>query len=208
MHDFDATPNAETELEQLLKRLLGEEPGEPGASSAYDVPATELTELRDLAGQLRAAGRHMGAAASLRVVLAACVRAHRGDSGASLVTSGRGRYGAWVAVAAAVLLGMFGLGAGAVSSGASPSSPWYGARLAIENLQVALTPSTLARAEMLVRNAHARIAEIRAMGATGDSGNLRRAADALDADAGWLHALLLTLPEQQRLELVKVLGQV
>lgn len=107
-----------------------------------------------------------------------------------------------------MLLGVFGAALGASSASASPASPWYTVRIAIENLQVAITPDVRARAQLLVQHAHARIAEIRVMAATGDEGGLRRAADALDADAGWLHAILRTLPPQEQRQWVRVLGRV
>ena len=163
MKDSDAMPNTEMQLELLLRRLLREDHGEPGASPADDGVSPELRELRDLALRLRVARQHLPVSASLRVVRAmeSAAAWRGGDSGVTRVRSRSPRWHAgWAAVAAAVLLGAFGLGVGAISAGASPSSPWYGARLAIENVQVELTPSAFARAELLVKNAHARVAEI------------------------------------------------
>ncbi|HLJ60236.1 MAG TPA: DUF5667 domain-containing protein [bacterium] len=227
--------NTEMQLELLLRRLPGETSGAPGASSADDDVSTELRELHDLALRLRAARQHLPVSMSLRLVRAVVSAATRhsgdgdvgysgdgsvaysgdggvaysGDGGVARVRSNSHRWQpGWAAIAAAVLLGAFGLGVGATSAGASPSSPWYGARLAIENAQVALTPSARARAELLVKNAQARLGEIQAMAATGDTDGLRRAADALDADAGWLHAVLKILPAQERRQLIRGLGKV
>jgi len=211
MKDSDTMRNTEMQLELLLRRLLGEDHGEPGALRADDDVSPELRELRDLALRLRMARQHLPESASLRVVRAmeSAATWRGGDSGVTRVRSSSRRWHAgWAAIAAAVLLGAFGLGVGASSAGASPSSPWYGARLAIENVQVALTPSAFVRAELLVKNAHARLAEIQTMAATGDASGLRRAADALDVDAGWLHALLRTLPTPEQRQLIRRLGKV
>lgn len=208
MKDSDAMPNIEMQLELLLRRLLGEEHGEQGVSSPDDV-SPELRDLRALALRLRAARQHLPVSQRPLRAMESAAAWRGGDSGVARVRSRSHRWHTgWAAIAVAALLGVFGLGVGATSAGASPSSPWYGARLAIENVQVALTPSALARAELLVKNAHARLAEIQAMAAAGDSANLRRAADALDADAGWLHAVLKTLPAPEQRQLIRRLGKV
>ncbi|HLW58321.1 MAG TPA: DUF5667 domain-containing protein [bacterium] len=104
----------------------------------------------------------------------------------------------WVGVAAAVVLGMWGIGAGLTWGGRSPASPWYGARVALEELEVALIPDRLDKGEMLLKTTRARIAEVQAMAEAGDSLGLRRAANALDSEAGWLHAIMTTLSATDR----------
>ncbi len=208
MNDSDMMPNTEMQLELLLRELLDEQPGGSGESPAVRDLSPELIALRDLASRLREAGRQVPPSAAS---FGAQGFGHTGRAGLAVgrasTNTGR-RYGAWVGIAAAMLLGVFGAALGAGSASASPASPWYSVRIALENLQVAITPDVRARAELLVQHAHARIAEIRVMAATGDEGGLRRAADALDADAEWLHAILRTLPPREQRQWVRVLGRV
>ncbi|SRR5579871_801250 len=206
MPDPSAVPNAEIQLEVLLRQFLGEDTGDLGPDTSGEAPPA-VSELADLAQRLNAAARDAALAslpgpprASANVVPARRPRRLRP----------RGRLQAypweWATAAAAIAIGIFGFGLGMSWAGASPSSPWYRARLAVENLQVALAPSPLARAELLVRNAQAHIIEIRAMASAGNTAGLRQAADALDADAGWLHAVLPALPAPEQRVLVQVLN--
>ena len=209
MADSDAMPDTEMQLEVLLRGVLGEDASGLEPAPEHTAVSPELVELRDLASRLHEAGRQLPTPgpALLAQAVRRSIRRHRNAEPSRPLTV-HGPYRAWVGIAAAMLLAVSGVGAIASWAGASPASPWYGVRLAVENLQVAVTPDPHARAWLLVRDAHARIAEIQAMAATGDTAGLRRAADALDADAGWLHALLTILPAQEQRQLVRGLGHV
>ncbi|GEM_PF-1193065 len=207
MPDPNAVPHAEMQLEVLLRQFLGEDMDDLEPQASGEVPPA-VSELADLARRLNAAARD----AALASLGGACgARANVIPARRRRPLRPRGRRlqaypWEWATAAAAVAVGVVGFGLGMMWAGASPSSPWYRARLAVEDIQVALAPSPLARAELLVRNARAHIIEIRTMASAGNTAGLRQAADALDADAGWLHAVLPALPAPEQRVLVKVLN--
>lgn len=197
--------NTEVQLERLLRELLDKEgSSECGAPVDPDVPS-EITELRDTARLLRAASQWVplpeGRNAVRRALLAT---AQHGQFSSDLARAAWRRTGRWLGAAGALVLivAAFALGAGLLDGLGSPSSPLYGVRLGLDEARVALVPSPLGKAELLVRAAHARIAEIDDMVASGDTLGMQRAAAALDGEAEWLREITATLPlaDRQRLE--------
>lgn len=182
----------ELQLERLLRELLDEEPL-PG-----DAPCPEALELRDMARRLRAATQWVplpeGRQALRRALLLAAGHRPRRLSR---------RWG--LAAAAAAVLVAWGLGGWTWS--APPSSRLYDLRLALEDVQVALLPTPLAKAEALVRATHARIAEIQAVATADDVGGLHRVTRALDAETEWLRDIVATLPVAERKRVDQTLEQ-
>src|SRR5579875_546380 len=156
MPDPNAVPHAEMQLEVLLRQFLGEDMDDLEPQASGEVPPA-VSELADLARRLNAAARD----AALASLGGACgARANVIPARRRRPLRPRGRRlqaypWEWATAAAAVAVGVVGFGLGMMWAGASPSSPWYRARLAVEDIQVALAPSPLARAELLVRNARA-----------------------------------------------------
>jgi hypothetical protein len=183
-HDQSAR---EAELERLLRDLLDEEPLGSGGTAGEVCP--EALELRDMARRLRAATQWVplpeGRQALRRALLAGAGMRGRRTRG-------------WTLGAAAALLVAFGLGAGWVHGAATPSSPWYDLKLAVEDLQIAVLPTPVSKAEMLVRATHQRIAEIQAMATADDAVGLRHAARALDKETEWLREIIASLPVAER----------
>lgn len=191
----------EIQLEFLLRELLGEETRDGAGAPAGEVMLPEAVALRDTARRLRAAVQCVplpsGRTAVRRALITTVKRSRRlSASGTASRRAPGWRVAAWVA--AAVILGVWGIGSRLSWGGLPPSSPWYGARVALEELEVALTPDRLGKAELLLRATRLRVAEVRAMADAGDSPGMRRAADALDGEAGWLHAIMTTLSAADR----------
>jgi hypothetical protein len=191
----------EMQLESLLRALLGEDTRDGVGAPAEGVLLPEVVALRDTARRLRAAVQCVplpsGRTAVRKALITTVKRARR----VSLSGTASRRAHGWrvtAGVAAAVIMGVWGIGAGLSWGGLPPSSPWYGARVALEELEMALTPGRLERAEMLLRATRLRVAEVQAMAEVGDPSGLRRAADALDGEAGWLHAIMTTLSAADR----------
>jgi hypothetical protein len=192
------------QLELLLRELLGEETSDlSGALSSENVPP-EVVELRETARRLREAAQRIplpeGRKALRRALVTTALR-HRRDWSPSGYPRQRPRRRLAIWAAAVLILGVLGLQAGLMRDAASPSSPWYGMRVALEELEVALVPSPLEKAAILVKETQTRLTEIQTMANLGDFRGLRRAADALDGEAGWLHAVMTTLSaaDQERL---------
>lgn len=178
----------EAELERLLRELLDEEPLYSRGTAGE--PCPEALELRDMARRLRAATQWVplphGRQALRRALLAgAGMRGHR-------------RVRGWPLGIAAALLLVFGLGASWVQRAATPSSPWYDLKLAVEDLEIAVLPNPVSKAEMLVRATHQRIAEIQAMATADDAMGLQHAARALDKETEWLREIIASLPVAER----------
>jgi len=208
-----AQPALEMQLELVLAELLGEGAGVPrGAPRVSAVPA-EVTDLADMARRLRAASQWIPlpeGRGTLRQALlaAAAVRLDARPIGQSLARRpGRRFAAAAVAAAAALIVGLFNVGASLAWNAGSPSSRWYGVRVALVELQVALASSQLGKAEMLVSASRTRITEIEGT-ASGDARTLRRAADVLDGETAWLHAVMLGLPAADRERVVSDLTAV
>ncbi len=191
----------ETQLELLLRELLGEDTGDQVGAPVVGAVLPEAAALRDTARRLRAAVQCVplpqGRTAVRRALMTTVERVWRASPS---VASSRRAHGRRVlaGVAAAVILGVCGIGTGVSWGGAPPSSLWYGARVALEELEVALIPDRLGKAEMLLKATRLRVAEVQAMAEVGDSLGLRRAANALDGEAGWLHAIMTTLSAADR----------
>jgi len=210
--DFHAQQTSEAHLETLLEELLHEEE-ETGAASGranLDVPP-EIAELRDTARLLRSASQWVplpeGRNAVRRALMAT---AQQGGIGGDPARTAWRRTGRWLIAGAAVaasIVAAFGLGAGLLDGLGSPKSPLYGLRLEIDAARVALVPSRVGKAELIVQAAHARIAEIDAMVSSGDTRVMELAAAALDGEAAWLHALTAELSPADRQRLEAELGR-
>ena len=195
----------EMQLDRVLEALLGE--SENGHQSDMGTAALpEVAELRDMAQRFRAAAQRIplpeGRQALRRAFLAAA-GGHPGPLAAKPISPHRSR---WTLAWGAAVVIMGGSLAGVASQWArvSPSGPWYGIRVAFEEAKVVLTPSAVGKAQMLVAATRQRIDEIERMAIAGNTAGLRRAAGVLDNEAGWLRAVLVTLPpsERQRVEQV------
>ena len=185
----------ELELERLLGELLGEQTLAAGGISGD--PCPETLELLDMARRLRGAAQGVVLAEGGLLqfpLVGAGQRAHR-------------RLLGWSAVVAAAVLVVISLGVGWAWIPTTPSSPWYDAGLAVENLRIALLPSPMAKAERLVATAHARIAEVEVAATADDAEGLRRAARALDSETEWLHKIVTTLPVAERKQIDRALEQ-
>jgi len=196
---------SETQLERLLGELLEKE-GASETDPRVDFAASpEVAELRDTARLLRAASQWVplpeGRNAVRRALLAT---AEHGRIGIDPARAAWRRTGRWLGTAGVltVIIAAFALGVGLLDGLGSPSSPLYGARLELDAARVALVPSALGKAELLVRAAHARVAEIDEMVVSGDMRGMQRAAAALDGEAEWLRQIAATLPpaDRQRLQ--------
>lgn len=208
MTDDRARQASEEQLERLLRGLLEDEQG--GVAEAA-VPA-EILEMREMAQRVRAASQWMplpeGRVAVRRALVATAQQQEQ-------LRGGRGRT-AWrwwqprgvgiLAGAAAVLVLVFGLGAGTLDGLVLPSSPLYGVRLQLDEVRVWLVPTPAGKAELLLRAAEDRLAEIDAMVASGDVEGMKRAARALDSDVKRLHEIVATLPPAQRHRFGAALG--
>ena len=165
----------EVTLEHLLRDLLDAETTRGRNLPTRTDLSSELLGLLDMARRLRAAGQRMPrpgvstAPGSSRTSWPVWRR--RGASDRSRIWRRL-----WGGAAAAALLGTLSL----INAAGSSSGLWYGARLALEDLRVALVPSPLVRAEMLIKSTHVRIAEIQALADSGDFRGLRLAASALE----------------------------
>ena len=113
---------------------------------------------------------------------------------------------AWAA--AVVIMGGSLAGVAPQWARVSPSDPRYGIRVAFEEAKVVLTPSAVGKARMLVEATRQRIGEIERMAIAGDTTGLRRAAGVLDSEAGWLRAVLVTLPPSGRQRVEHVLESI
>lgn len=193
MSDPVAPNTLEAQLELLLRELLDEGTSTGiGILKSRDLPP-EMIELVDIARRLRVASQGTPLPDECKAWGAPATTSSWPERRSwSRREAGRSRTWRWfwAGAAAAVILGVFGLTGGVES----PSGPWYSARLALEDLQVALIPNPLGKAQMLIKSTHTRITEIEAMAASGDTRGLRLAASALDNEAGWLHAVVATLP--------------
>ncbi len=199
------TTEAQLQLERLLRELLDKEGSyETGAPADLGIPP-EIIELRDTARRLRAASQWVplpeGRNAVRRALLAT---AQHGRVGADPARAAWRQTGRWLGTGGVVtvIVAAFALGAGVLDGLGSPSGPLYGLRLGLDDARVAIVPSPLDKAELLVRAAHARIAEIDEMVASGNTQGIQRAAAALDGEAAWLGEITATLPpaDRQRLQ--------
>lgn len=203
MPDSHAQPNHEAQLEALLRVLLDEE-GSAEALSAAQGVSPDLLELSETARLLRSASEWAPLPEGRNAVRRALV-----------ATAQQSRFGrvrplahwwtGWRVLApamAAALIVAFGLGAAVLDGLAPPGSPLYGVRLEMDAVRVAFVPTPIGKAELLVRAAHVRIAEIDEMVASGNTRGMAQAAAALDTEAAWLRAITakLTPAERQRLE--------
>ncbi len=196
-------PSSEAQLESLLKALLEEERGSDAALPAHgDVPP-DIIALAETARLLRASTQWVplpeGRAAVRRALLATAQEAQ--SRRLTPFAPRRRSWGIAVAALAAMFILAFGLGAGVLDGLGLPGSPLYGLRLELDALRVAIVPSPVSKAELLVRSAHLRIAEIDEMVSSGDTRGVAQAAAALDQEAAWLRAItaLLSPAERQRL---------
>jgi len=131
-------PLGESQLEILLGELL-DKGGSETPRADIEAPR-EIVELREAARRLRAASQWMplpdGRFAVRRALLATAEQSqtHTGPGRASWR-----RAGLWLSMAAvaAVVVGAFGLGAGALSALLPPSSPASGLRLALDKARAA-----------------------------------------------------------------------
>ncbi len=204
MTDSHSEPINEAQLESLLSTLLEEEPGRDVMPPApQDIPP-DVIELAETARLLRASTQWVPLPAGRTAVRRALVAtAHDAESRRRSTQPARRRW-MWAPVAAAMaatFIMAFGLGAGVLDGFAVPGSPLYGLRLELDALRVAVVPSPVSKAELLVRAAHLRIAEIDEMVSSGDTRGVAQAAAALDREAGWLQAItaLLAPADRQRL---------
>ncbi len=203
MADAHQQRNSEAQLEALLSVLLDEE-GSAEALSAAQGVSPDLLELSETARLLRSASEWAPLPEGRNAVRRALV-----------ATAQQSRFGrvrplahwwtGWRVLApamAAALIVAFGLGAAVLDGLAPPGSPLYGVRLEMDAVRVAFVPTPIGKAELLVRAAHVRIAEIDEMVASGNTRGMAQAAAALDTEAAWLRAITakLTPAERQRLE--------
>jgi len=196
---------SEAQLERLLRELLDEAQAQSSGAQA-EAASTEITELQDMARRLRASVQWVPlpeGRTALRQALVTTAKLDGGGWDSVTPAPSRPRWGLMAGATAALILGGIGLGAGGVRDAWSPSHPWYGARVALEHLEIGLAPSPSEKAELLMRATRTRVAQIDAMAAAGDARGLRRAADALDREASWLREMMPTLPaeDRQRVEL-------
>ncbi len=203
MTDAHSPQNPEAQLESLLRALLDEEPGDGAARPSYAPPA--ILELVETARLMRAVTQWVplpeGRAAVRRALLTTATEHLSRARASAWRPGGRGLIGVGAAAAATLILA-FGLGAGALDGFGLPGSGLYDARLQVDAIRVALMPSPVSKAELLVRAAHLRIAEIDEMVASGDTRGMAQAAAALDQEATWLRAITATLSpvDRRRLE--------
>jgi len=88
---------------------------------------------------------------------------------------------AWVtAVVAVLVILLAGSGTTAAASSSMPDEPLYQVKLATETVRLALTPSSLGKAELYVSYADKRVAEIIKMADKGKARQVERAAQRLD----------------------------
>jgi len=195
--DSHAHQAREEQLELLLRELMGEESETPGGALESEAASPDVAELRDMARRLRAASQWIPLPEGRKALRCALVAAALQHERSGVQVRGRGfqRFGwrAAVAAAASVILAVFAIGTTFAWSAGSPSSPWYGIRVDLQEIEVALVPSRLEKAELLVKATRTRIDEIDKMASAGNERGLRRAADALDGEAAWLHSLMDTL---------------
>lgn len=203
MTDSSGLPT-ETQLEILLHELL-ERDGSASVARADLEFSREIVELRDMARLLRAASQWVplpeGRTAVRRALLAA---ARERPAAKEPAPAAWRRTSRWLAAAgmAMMLMMAVGLGTGLPHVLGSPAGPLYGLRLQMDAARVALAPTAVRKAEVLVRAAHMRITEIDEMVAAGNTPGMRRAAAALDYEAEWLHSITsgLSLVDQHRFE--------
>jgi len=211
--DDRARQASEEQLERLLRGLLEDEQGGAAGGVAEAAVPGEILEMREMAQRVRAASQWMplpeGRVAVRRALVATAQQQQE------QVRGGRGRT-AWrwwqprgvgiLAGAAATLVLVFGLGAGMLDGLVMPSSPLYGVRLQLDEVRVWLVPTPAGKAELLLRAAEDRLAEIDAMVASEDVEGMKRAARALDSDVKRLHEVVATLPPAQRHRFEAALG--
>jgi hypothetical protein len=203
--DVHAQPAGEEQLEALLRGLLDKEVG-PGAGAPPDREfRPEIVELRDTARLLRAASQWVPLPAGRTAVRRALLTAVRQEPARDAWRRTRRWLGA--VGAAAAIVAAFDLGVGPLAGLGSPAGPLYALRLGIDAAGVTLAPGPSAKAELLVRAAHARILEIDRMVSEGDLRGMRRAAAALDDEAAWLHAIAAALSPADRRRLERALGR-
>jgi len=90
---------------------------------------------------------------------------------------------AWVApLAVFMALIVAGTGTVAAASNSLPDSPLYSVKLATESVRLALTPSSLGKAELYAKFNDKRVAEIVAMAEKGKSGQIEKLTDRLNSN--------------------------
>ncbi|MFC1939418.1 DUF5667 domain-containing protein [Chloroflexota bacterium] len=101
----------------------------------------------------------------------------------------------WVATVAVVLAFLLaGSGTVAAASGSMPDEPLYPVKLATEQVQLVLTPSTLGKAELYAKLADRRVTEIVNMASESKPEKLERTAQRLDAYLAEIAMLSSTQP--------------
>lgn len=197
MLEGSVPPDRELQLELLLRELLEGE----GAATPVGAVQIESGELRDIARRVRAAsqwpplpeGRFV-----VRRVLIMTAEQARTPEGRVRPARSWPVGGLAMAAAMTMLALVFGLQAGLLGGLGAPSSPLYGFRIALDEVGITFVPTPAGKAELLVRAAQARIAEIDAMIVAGNTRGVMRAAAALDGEAGWLRAITASLPPAER----------
>jgi hypothetical protein len=200
--DSSALPT-ETQLEILLRELLERDASATAAPAELEF-SREIVELRDMARLLRAASQWVPLPEGRTAVRRALLAAARERAAKEPAPAAWRRTSRWLAAAgmAMMLMMAVGLGTGLPHVLGSPAGPLYSLRLQMDAARVALAPTAVRKAEVLVRAAHMRITEIDEMVAAGNTPGMRRAAAALDYEAEWLHSITsgLSLVDQHRFE--------
>ena len=188
-------------LDKCLEQLLVEGETLEQCLQSYPEQAVELKPLLEMASGIKKATdiqADAGFRASARYQFISAL-----DEMASKKKSrpAFGWFPRWATVLTMVL-GVLLVGSGTVAAAgySMPDSPLYPVKLTTEQVQINLTPSTIGKAELLVKLADKRVAEIIYLAKKGDAGQIEVIAQGLDSRLVTLAGLVSKLKAKDMTE--------
>ena len=181
-------------LDKCLERLLVEGDTLEQCLQSYPEQASELKPLLETASGIKKAtaiqpSAGLKASARYQFISALDDMASKNKSRPSF-----GWFPRWATVLT-MILGFLLVGSGTVAAAgySMPDSPLYPVKLTTEEVQMKLTPSTIGKAELLVKLADKRVAEIIYLAKKGDAEQIEVIAQSLDSRLAMLAGLVSKL---------------